>query len=73
MAGLGPGVLTAGGPSLRMPVGPIHWAGTETASVWSGYIEGALESGERAATEVVATLDGTALNRATGLDESSGQ
>ncbi len=59
VAGLGPGVLTACGPSLRTPVGPIHWAGTETASVWSGYIEGALESGERAGAEVAAALDGS--------------
>ena len=35
VACLGPGVLTGCGPSLREPVGPIHWAGTETASVWS--------------------------------------
>ena len=57
MACLGPGVLTGCGPTLRTPVGPIHWAGTETATVWSGYIEGALESGERAAAEVAAALD----------------
>ncbi len=56
VACLGPGVLTGCGPSLRRPVGPIHWAGTETASAWSGYIEGALESGERVATEVAAAL-----------------
>ena len=56
VACLGPGVLTGCGDSLRTPVGPIHWAGTETATVWSGYIEGALESGERAAAEVVSAL-----------------
>lgn len=56
VACLGPGVLTGCGPSLRAPIGTVHWAGTETASVWSGYIEGALESGERAAAEVVAAL-----------------
>jgi len=28
------------------------WAGTETASEHAGYIEGAIESGERAAREV---------------------
>ncbi len=56
VACLGPGVLTGCGPHLRDPVGPIHWAGTETASVWSGYIEGALESGERVAAEVSAAL-----------------
>ncbi|MEX2449135.1 MAG: FAD-dependent oxidoreductase [Solirubrobacterales bacterium] len=28
--------------------------GTETATVWSGYMEGALQAGERAAAEVLA-------------------
>jgi monoamine oxidase len=49
----GPGGWTACGPALRDPVGSIHWAGTETATVWSGYMEGALQAGERAATEVL--------------------
>ncbi|KYQ89135.1 amine oxidase (flavin-containing) [Tieghemostelium lacteum] len=48
----GPGVLESCGDALRQPVGRIHWAGTETASKWIGYMEGALESGERAAQEV---------------------
>ncbi len=51
-----PGLLTSTGPALRQPVGPIHWAGTETASQWCGYMEGALQSGERAAREVIAAL-----------------
>lgn len=34
----------------------IHWAGTETATYWNGYIDGAVSSGERAAAEVLATL-----------------
>ena len=34
------------------PCGHIHWAGTETAKIWNGYIEGAINSGERAADEV---------------------
>jgi monoamine oxidase len=36
-----------------MPVDRIHWAGAETATVWSGYMDGAVQSGERAAAEVV--------------------
>ncbi|GAC1545041.1 MAG: hypothetical protein NVS3B10_09200 [Polyangiales bacterium] len=28
--------------------------GTETATVWSGYIDGAISSGKRAAAEIVA-------------------
>lgn len=51
-----PGVWTQLGPALRRPVGPLHWAGTETASRWAGYMDGALESGERVAAEVVAAL-----------------
>ncbi len=51
-----PGLLTASGAALRAPVGRIHWAGTETATVWNGYMEGAIESGERAAQEVLAAL-----------------
>jgi monoamine oxidase len=49
---LPPGVWTSFGHALRSPIGRIHWAGTETATEWNGYIEGALQSGERAAVEV---------------------
>ncbi|WP_306362823.1 FAD-dependent oxidoreductase [Nocardia sp. CC227C] len=38
--------------SAATPVGPIHRAGTETAPRWTGYLEGAVASGERAAHEV---------------------
>jgi monoamine oxidase len=55
-----PGVLTAFGPALREPVGPLHWAGTETATRWNGYIDGALQSGERAAREVLAAIPAAA-------------
>jgi monoamine oxidase len=54
----GPGGWTACGPALRAPVGRVHWAGTETATVWSGYMEGALQAGERVAEEVLALLAG---------------
>ncbi|MCX5536897.1 FAD-dependent oxidoreductase [Streptomyces sp. NBC_00006] len=40
----------------RTPTGTLHWAGTETASVWNGYIDGALSSGIRAADEVITSL-----------------
>ncbi|MGH9018856.1 MAG: flavin monoamine oxidase family protein [Acidimicrobiales bacterium] len=53
-----PGLLTDFGPALRAPVGPVHWAGTETATQWCGYIDGALSSGVRAAGEVLAALGG---------------
>ena len=37
---------------LRQPFGRIYFAGTETATHWSGYMEGAVEAGERTAREV---------------------
>lgn len=52
-----PGVWTAFGDRLRSPVGRIHWAGTEYATVWNGYMEGALRSGETCAADVLAGLD----------------
>ncbi|QNG18282.1 FAD-dependent oxidoreductase [Rhodococcus triatomae] len=48
-----PGILTSVGAALREPVGLIHWAGTETADFWTGYMEGAVRSGRRAAAEVL--------------------
>jgi monoamine oxidase len=50
---MGPGTLTGLGPVLREPVGPVHWAGTDTATEWNGYMEGAVQAGERAAAEAV--------------------
>jgi monoamine oxidase len=51
-----PGVWTAFGRWLRTPVGPIHWAGAEHSAVASGYMEGAVRSGEHTARELVAAL-----------------
>jgi monoamine oxidase len=56
VAGLPPGVLLDFGTALRAPVGRIHWAGTETSDFWAGYMDGAVRSGERAASEVLAEL-----------------
>ena len=47
------GVLTEFGQALREPCGRIHWAGTESSAVMCGWIDGAIRSGERAATEVM--------------------
>lgn len=56
-AHLPPGVLDSLGPNaLREPVGNLHFAGTETAGEWKGYMEGAVRSGERAATEIINDL-----------------
>ncbi len=51
-----PGTWRAHASGRREPVGRVHWAGTETAGVGNGYIEGAIRSGERAAGEVLAAL-----------------
>lgn len=48
-----PGVWTSYGDVLRPPVGRIHWAGTEYAVEFSGYMEGAVRSGEATAREVL--------------------
>ena len=55
----GPNVWTKYGPALSAPVGPVHWAGTETSPVWCGYMDGAVRSGERAAAAVLAELAST--------------
>ncbi|KAF4632088.1 hypothetical protein G7Y89_g6049 [Cudoniella acicularis] len=48
-----PGMWTTLGPWLRKPFHRVHWAGTETSSVWNGYMEGAVASGQRAAEEIL--------------------
>ncbi|XP_013857909.1 probable flavin-containing monoamine oxidase A [Austrofundulus limnaeus] len=50
---MAPGLLTYYHPSLRKPCGRIHWAGTETATQWCGYMSGAVQAGRRAALEVL--------------------
>ncbi|ANH36992.1 Putrescine oxidase [Nocardioides dokdonensis FR1436] len=47
-----PGTLVDFGPAIRRPFGRVHWAGTETSTYWSGYMDGAVRAGERAALEV---------------------
>lgn len=51
-----PGVLSDFGTALREQNGPVHWAGTETSTYWTGFMDGAVRSGERAAKEVIAAL-----------------
>ncbi len=55
-ANMGPLVWTNFGPALAEPIGAIHWASTETATYWSAYMEGAVDAGERAAGEVIASV-----------------
>ena len=33
------------GDTIRDPIGRIHFAGTETATLWSGYMDGAISAG----------------------------
>jgi monoamine oxidase len=51
------GGWTEFGRALRAPIGRLHWAGAETATVWNGYMDGAVQSGERACEEVARALE----------------
>lgn len=55
-ANLPPGTWTRYGHLLREPTGLLHWASAETAVRWINYMDGAVESGQRAAAEVLALL-----------------
>ncbi|WP_019310145.1 FAD-dependent oxidoreductase [Kocuria rhizophila] len=46
------GLWTTVGRDLARPCGRIAWAGSETAAVWNGYLDGAIRAGQRAAQEV---------------------
>jgi len=48
-----PGILSKYGDTLRAPIGPVHFAGTETSDYWQGYMDGAVRAGERAAHEIL--------------------
>ena len=51
---LPPGFITSGiMQSLREPIGPLVWSGTETAEIWHTYMDGAVRSGHRAALEAL--------------------
>ena len=49
----GPGTLTRYGAALTQSFGGLHWAGTESSPYWTGYMDGAIRSGQRAAAEIV--------------------
>ncbi|ULQ56477.1 flavin monoamine oxidase family protein [Flavihumibacter rivuli] len=56
-AGMMPtGAWTSIADLLSKPEGHIHWAGTETATQWNGYMEGAILAGKRAAREIIDCL-----------------
>lgn len=53
---LPPGVWTDYGSAVRAAHGRIHWAGAEHATIWNGYMDGALRSGEDAAKAALKKL-----------------
>jgi monoamine oxidase len=57
-----PGQMTSIMPAIAQPEGRVHFAGEHTSS-WMGWMEGALESGERAAREVLAAEAGAAVGQ----------
>jgi monoamine oxidase len=40
----------------RLPIGDDDRVGTETADEWTGFLDGAVRSGQRAAAEITALL-----------------
>lgn len=51
---------------LARPCGPIFFAGEHTSQKWQGYMNGAVESGQRAAAEIAATRHLTAGSQPSG-------
>ena len=56
VANYAPGTMLRFGPAIRRPFGRVHWAGTETSTYWTGYMDGAVRAGQRAAVEVLEQL-----------------
>jgi monoamine oxidase len=53
----GPGDWLRHGPGLIRPHGRVYWAGTETSTEFFGLMEGAIRSGHRAVSEILARPD----------------
>ncbi|WP_354685074.1 FAD-dependent oxidoreductase [Cupriavidus necator] len=53
-----PGNLTQAAPLMRQPHRRIHFAGADIAPIGVGGIDGAIETGTRAAADVARALDG---------------
>ena len=56
VANYAPGTMLRFGSAIRRPHGRVHWAGTETSTYWTGYMDGAVRAGQRAAVEVLERL-----------------
>jgi monoamine oxidase len=63
---LRPGQMTKYLAALREPEGLVHLAGADFALGWRGFIDGAIESGNAVAHEVIARLGGRATAEAHG-------
>ena len=61
-----PGLYTEFGPALKEPIGRIHWAGAETVPVEFGSMSGAIYSGRRVASEIIAADAGEQADQRTG-------
>ncbi|KAK3595095.1 hypothetical protein CHS0354_002348 [Potamilus streckersoni] len=53
---VGPGAMRNFNSGLRNQFDRIHFAGTESAMVWCGYMSGAVQAGKRAAVEILYDL-----------------
>lgn len=53
VSSVGPGAMRYYAIGLRHPFERIHFAGTESATVWCGFMNGAVQAGNRAAIEVL--------------------
>ncbi len=53
-----PGQLTRDLVELQRPAGVVHLASSDNASLWGGFVDGAIESGLREARRVAAALAG---------------
>ncbi|MCW6536705.1 flavin monoamine oxidase family protein [Sphingomonas lycopersici] len=51
-----PGFWSVHGAALKPPCGNLIWAGTETADIWAGYMDGAVRSGHQSALEALNAL-----------------
>jgi len=51
---MGPGTLTKWGENLHKNHKRVHFAGTELATKWAGYIDGAIQSGRVVAQQLIA-------------------
>lgn len=65
-----PNILTRVGPAIRTPIGNIHFAGTETATQWSGYMEGGLQAAERVTKEIMDSLSEENFFNYTGFNST---